>query len=158
SVDGKDLKSLLMSDFRKHIGVISQHEHLCGATVKECLCLYEPEATMDKLVEATTMAGIHDFIQTLPSGYETPLSEGGYNFSGGQRQRLAISRAILRKPSILIFDEATSALDTESESHIQKSIEELRAGRTMFVVAHRLSTVKMADKLIVMDKGQIVES
>ncbi len=157
-VDGKDLGHLLMSEYRKHIGVVSQQEHLCGSTIRECLCLYAPEATTEELIQSTKIAGIHDFIQSLPNGYETSISEGGYNFSGGQRQRLAIARAIVSKPSIVIFDEATSALDTESERHIQKSIEELRTGRTMFVIAHRLSTVTMADKLLVMEKGQIVEA
>jgi ATP-binding cassette subfamily B protein len=109
-------------------------------------------------VEAARIAGAHDFILSLPMGYECQLSEGGFNLSGGQRQRLAIARAILHKPSILLFDEATSALDSESERHIQESMDYLRERRTMFVVAHRLSTVKDADVIFVVDHGQLVET
>ncbi|MBI4533001.1 MAG: ATP-binding cassette domain-containing protein, partial [Candidatus Melainabacteria bacterium] len=146
-----------LADLRRNIGVVSQHEYLFRGTVRENLSLYKPEATLDEIIEAATIAGIHDFVLSLPMGYETPLSEGGFNVSGGQRQRLAIARAILHKPRILIFDEATSALDSESERRIQSSMETIRRGRTMFVVAHRLSTVRDADMIFVIDRGQIVE-
>ncbi len=158
SVDGKSLQFVSLQDLRNHIGVVSQREHLFLGTVRENLSLYEPEATLDRIIEASTIAGIHDFIQTLPHGYETLVGEDGYNLSGGQRQRLAIARALVKRPSILIFDEATSALDSESERHIQKAIQELRGETTTFVIAHRLSTVTSADRLLVMDSGRIIET
>jgi HlyB family type I secretion system ABC transporter len=157
-VDGRDLTHLSLTQLRRQIGVVSQQEYFFAGTVKDNLRLYNPHATMDELEEAARIAGVHSVICALPMNYETPLIEGGFNLSGGQRQRLAIARAILHHPRILIFDEATSALDSESEQRIQQSMEKIRENRTMFVVAHRLSTVRDADSILVLDRGQIVES
>ena len=156
-IDGRDITQVYLTQLRKNIGVVSQHEYLFRGSVRENLSLYKPEASLEEMIEAATIAGVHDFINQLPNGYDTPLNEGGFNLSGGQRQRLAIARAILHRPKILIFDEATSALDSESERRIQNAMEHIRKDRTMFVVAHRLSTVTDADVIIVIDRGQIVE-
>lgn len=156
-IDGVDMAHVALSQIRQQTGVVAQNEYLFRGTVRENLVFNKPSASMDEVVEATTIAGVHDVILNLPMGYETILSEGGFNLSGGQRQRLAIARAILHQPTILLFDEATSALDTESERRIQESMELIRKDRTMFVVAHRLSTVKDADLILVVDRGQIVE-
>jgi len=157
-IDGHDITRVCLSDLRRQIGVVSQQEYYFRGTLREALSIYKPHATLDEIIEATKFAGIHDFIESLPYGYETRLNEGAVNLSGGQRQRLAIARAILHEPRILIFDEATSALDAETESLIQRNMTSLRPGRTIFVAAHRLSTVKDADVILVMERGQIVES
>lgn len=157
-IDGIDLAQLSLTRVRQQIGVVSQNEYLFRGTVKENLAFNKPAATMEEIVEAATIAGVHDVILELPMGYDTILSEGGFNLSGGQRQRMSIARAILHRPAILLFDEATSALDTESERRIQDSMEMIRKNRTMFVVAHRLSTVKDADIIFVVDRGHIVET
>ncbi len=157
SIDGKNLSHVSLPDLRRQIGVVSQSEHFFSGTILENLTLLAPEATMEQVLEAATISGINHFIQMLPKGYQTQLGEDGYNLSGGQRQRLAIARTLVKKPRILIFDEATSSLDAESEHHIQNAIEELRRDTTMFVIAHRLSTVTKVDRLLVMDHGEIVE-
>ncbi|MBX9688465.1 MAG: peptidase domain-containing ABC transporter [Candidatus Obscuribacterales bacterium] len=157
-IDGIDLSRISLSRFRQQTGVVSQNEYLFRGTVRENLLFNKQSASMQELVEAASIAGIHDTIMAMPMGYESQLSEGGFNLSGGQRQRMAIARAILHHPAILLFDEATSALDTESERQVQASMEQIRKDRTMIVVAHRLSTVKDADIIFVMDRGQIVES
>lgn len=156
-IDGKDVANLSLVDLRKNIGVVSQHEYFFRGTVKENLGLYNPSASREEMIAACEIAGVHEVIRSLPMEYETPLSEGGFNLSGGQRQRLAIARSILHQPKFLIFDEATSALDSESERRIQDSMKKIRSERTMFVVAHRLSTVQDADIIFVIDRGQIVE-
>jgi ATP-binding cassette subfamily B protein len=157
-IDGVDLAHVSLPMYRQQTGVVSQNEYLFRGTIRENLTFNKPTATMQELVEAATIAGIHRQIMNMPMGYDSVISEGGFNISGGERQRLAIARAILHKPSILLFDEATSALDTESERHIQESMELIRAHHTMIVLAHRLSTIKDADIIFVVDHGRIVES
>jgi HlyB family type I secretion system ABC transporter len=157
-VDGIDTAQADLSDLRKRIGVVAQQEFFFTATVRENLAFYCPDAELEKIIEAAKIAGIHEKIKTLGSGYDTLLSEGGQNLSGGERQRLAIARALLHNPKILILDEATSALDSESERQIQACMETVRKGRTIFVIAHRLSTIKTADLIMVMDQGQVVEA
>lgn len=157
-IDGVDTNQIEMSDLRKSIGVVAQQEFFFTGTVRENLAFYAPDAPLELLIAAAKVAGIHDKIQTMGSGYDTMLSEGGQNLSGGEKQRMAIARALLHQPRILIFDEATSALDSESERHIQTAMDTIRKGRTLMVVAHRLSTIKGADLILVMDQGQIVEA
>ncbi len=157
-IDGVDLAHLSLPLYRQQTGVVSQNEYLFRGTIRENLTFNKPTATMQELVEAATIAGIHRQIMNMPMGYDSVISEGGFSISGGERQRLAIARAIIHKPSILLFDEATSALDTESERHIQESMEMIRRNHTMIVLAHRLSTIKDADVIFVVDHGRIVES
>lgn len=158
SADGIDLKHISLSSYRRQTGVVSQNEYLFRGTVRENLSFNKPDATMQEIVEAATVAGIHNVVMNMPMGYDTLLSEGGYNLSGGERQRMAIARAVIHKPALLLFDEATSALDTESERHIQESMDSIRKDYTMIVLAHRLSTIKNADIIFVVDRGRIVES
>lgn len=157
-VDGVDLAHISLPFYRQQTGVVSQNEYLFRGTIRENLTFNKPTASMQELVEAASIAGIHRQIMNMPMGYDSVISEGGFNISGGERQRLAIARAIIHKPSILLFDEATSALDTESERHIQESMELIRKNHTMIVLAHRLSTIKDADVIFVVDHGRIVES
>ncbi|PZM81621.1 MAG: ABC transporter ATP-binding protein [Candidatus Melainabacteria bacterium] len=157
-MDDHDLSHISLSSLRTKVGVVAQHEYLFRGSIREAISYYDPEATAQQVIEAAKMAGIHDFISTLPRGYDYELTEGGSNLSGGQRQRLAIARAIVHNPKILIFDEATSFLDSESEKAIQSSLAKLRGNRTMIVVAHRLSTIREADTIFVMDRGQIIET
>lgn len=156
-VDDHDITNLSLASLRRQIGVVAQHEYLFRGTIRETISYHHPDAPVEDVVKAAKMAGIHDFIVSLPRGYDYELTEGGGNLSGGQRQRLAIARAILHSPKIILFDEATSFLDSESERTIQNSLVNLRKNRTMIVVAHRLSTIRDADLILVMDRGQIVE-
>lgn len=157
-IDGADTRQIDLNDLRKNIGVVAQQEFFFSGTVRENLAFYVPDAPIEQIIAATQVAGIHERIKAMASGYDTMLSEGGQNMSGGERQRLAIARALLHRPRIMIFDEATSALDSESEHHIQTCMESIRRGRTMLVIAHRLSTIKSADIILVVDQGQIVEA
>lgn len=156
-IDGYDLRQVSLRDLRRQTGVVAQQDYMFRGTIRESISLYKPEASLDEVVSAAKLSGIHDFITTLPYGYDTPISEGATNISGGQRQRMSIATALLHNPRILIFDEATSALDTESERKIQESLERVREGRTLLIIAHRLSTIANADRILVMDRGQIVE-
>ncbi|MBX9669190.1 MAG: peptidase domain-containing ABC transporter [Candidatus Obscuribacterales bacterium] len=156
-IDDHDLSVISLSSYRRKVGTVSQNEYLFKGTIRENLSLLSNDASPEVIVEAAKLAGIHDFVASLPYGYETKLSEGGLNLSGGQRQRLAIARSIANKPTIMLLDEATSALDSESEKVIQNSLERLRQGRTMLVIAHRLSTIRNADLILVMENGTIVE-
>lgn len=156
-IDDMDITQVSLSDLRKNIGVVSQNDYLFRTTIRENLSLHKQDAGLEEVIESAKVAGIHEFIMSMPNTYETLLSEGGFNFSGGQRQRLSIARSLLHNPKILIFDEATSALDTESERLIQQSLVKMRENRLVFVVAHRLSTIKDADIILVIDRGQIVE-
>jgi ABC-type multidrug transport system fused ATPase/permease subunit len=142
---------------RSQMAVVAQENLLQPGTVRSNIMYGKPEASEEELMAAAELACAHEFIQELPSGYDTEVGDRGVKLSGGQRQRIGIARAILRNPRILILDEATSALDARSEKSVQKALENLKANRTTFVIAHRLSTVKNADLILVFDKGEIRE-
>lgn len=156
-VDGVDIALLDPSWMRRQIGVVLQENVLFNRTVRENISLANPAMSMEAVIKAAQLAAAHEFILQLQQGYDTVLEERGSNLSGGQRQRIAIARALATNPQILVFDEATSALDYESEAIIQANMREICRGRTVFLVAHRLSTVRRADRIIVMDKGAIIE-
>ncbi|MGF0037753.1 peptidase domain-containing ABC transporter [Victivallis vadensis] len=152
-IDGIDLREIDKSHLRSSIGVVLQENYFFNGTVRENICLTKRNATLEEIIYAARLAGAHDFVQTLPKGYDTMLEENASNLSGGQKQRLAIARALLTNPSILIFDEATSALDPESENVIQENLGAIAKGRTVLIISHRLSIVSGADKILVLDKG-----
>lgn len=156
-IDGIDIRNIASSSLRRQIGVVLQDNFLFSGTIRENIALGVADPPMQDVITASMMAGAHDFISELPMGYETVIGEKGLTLSGGQRQRLAIARALFTKPKILILDEATSALDTESEKIIQQNLESIFKGRTVIVIAHRLSTVRNADRIVVLDRGTIVE-
>jgi len=156
-VDGIDLAMVDASWLRRQIGVVLQENVLFNRTVRDNIALADPGLPMAPIVHAAKMAGAHEFILELPQGYDTIIQEHGSNLSGGQRQRLAIARALVTNPRILIFDEATSALDYESERIIQDNMRLICKGRTVFIIAHRLSAVRDADRIVVVDRGEIVE-
>ncbi len=157
-LDGLDLQSLTLTDLRKSIGLVSQDVFLFHGTVAENIAYGSFNATIDEITRAANVAEAHDFIMGLPDGYDTIVGERGQKLSGGQRQRLAIARALLKNPPILVLDEATSAVDNETEAAIQKSLEKITKERTVIVIAHRLSTVRNAHCIYVMEQGQLVES
>lgn len=156
-VDGIDIRHLNPSWLRHNTGVVLQDSFLFSGTIRENIAFAMPSASMERIIMASKIAGADEFIAELPEGYDTLVGERGSSLSGGQKQRIAIARALLTSPKILIFDEATSALDYESEKIIQQNMINIKKGRTMFVVAHRLSTVKDCDKIVVLNKGNIVE-
>ncbi len=156
-IDGVDIRHMNPKWLRNNIGVVLQENYLFSGTIKENISLSRPDAPMEHIIAASRMAGADEFIAELSEGYDTQVGERGAALSGGQRQRIAIARALITNPRILIFDEATSALDYESERIIQDNLKTIKQGRTMFIVAHRLSTVKECDIIIVMEKGHIVE-
>jgi subfamily B ATP-binding cassette protein HlyB/CyaB len=157
-VDGVDLSMIDTSWLRRQIGVVLQESMLFNCSVRENIALSDPALPMERVIEAATLAGAHDFILELPEGYDTIVGERGSSLSGGQRQRVAIARALITNPRILIFDEATSALDYESERIIQDGMkEEICKGRTVIIIAHRLSTVRRSDRIITVDRGRVVE-
>jgi ATP-binding cassette, subfamily B, bacterial MsbA len=157
AVDGLDVREVRLRDLRGLLGIVSQDTVLFHDTVRANIAYAAPDASDERIEAAARAAHAHEFIEQMPNGYDTVVGERGVELSGGQRQRIAIARALLKDPPILIFDEATSALDTESERVIQGAIERLLAGRTVFVIAHRLSTVQRADEILVMERGRIVE-
>lgn len=157
-VDGVDLAVAEISSLRRQIGVVLQENLLFNRSVRENIALADPGAPLERVMAAAKLAGAHDFILELPEAYDTIVSEHGSSLSGGQRQRIAIARALITDPRILIFDEATSALDYESERVIQDNMLAIVQGRTVIIIAHRLSAVRNADRIVVMDRGQIVES
>jgi ATP-binding cassette subfamily B protein len=157
TVDGRDLRDLAIADRAALIGVVSQETHLLHASVADNLRFAKPDATDEEIVAAARAAQIHELISSLPDGYDTIVGERGYRFSGGERQRLAIARVILRDPPVLILDEATSALDTRTELAIQRALDELARDRTTIAIAHRLSTVRDADQIAVLDHGRVIE-
>jgi ATP-binding cassette, subfamily B, bacterial HlyB/CyaB len=156
-VDGVDTAVLDPSWLRRQIGVVLQENILFNRSVRDNIALADPALAMDKVIAAAKLAGAHDFICKMPQGYDTPIGERGVSLSGGQRQRIAIGRALIGDPRILIFDEATSALDYESESIIQTNMRDIVKGRTVLIIAHRLSTVRSADRILTIDNGAIVE-
>ncbi|MYD11081.1 MAG: ABC transporter ATP-binding protein [Chloroflexi bacterium] len=157
-LDGYDLRELRQEDIRRAIGLVSQDVFLFHGTVHENIAYGDPDAPMDLIIEAAKVAEAHEFIMQLPQGYETVVGERGQKLSGGQRQRLSIARAVLTDPPILILDEATSSVDNETEAAIQRSLERIVIGRTTIVIAHRLSTVRNADMIYVLQDGQLLES
>jgi ATP-binding cassette subfamily B protein len=156
-LDGHDIRDLKMRDLRQAIGFVSQDVFLFHGTVRENITYGSFDATMDAIIEAAKIAEAHDFIMELPDGYDTIVGERGQKLSGGQRQRISIARAVLKDPPVLILDEATSAVDNETEAAIQRSMERITVGRTTIVIAHRLSTVRNADQIFVLDRGQLSE-
>ncbi len=158
TLDGIDTKNIKLESLRKNIGIVSQSVFLFDGTVRENIAYGAPSVTDEEVIEAAKKANIHDYILTLDEGYNTRVGERGVKLSGGQRQRIAIARVFLKNPKLLILDEATSALDNATEMQIQAALEKLSLGRTVIVVAHRLSTVKNADRIVVLDKDGIIES
>jgi len=156
-IDGHDVRSVTLRSLRSQIGLVTQEIVVFNESARHNIAYGQPGLPLEQVVEAAKAAHAHDFIATLPAGYDTVLGEGGQSLSVGQRQRIAIARALLRDAPILILDEATSALDTESESLVQAALSRLMKDRTVIVIAHRLSTVRSADRIVVLEKGRIVE-
>ena len=151
------MRDLTFASLARLVGVVSQETYLFHATVRENLRFAKPDATDEEVEAAAEAAQIHELIASLPEGYDTVVGERGYRFSGGEKQRIAIARTILRNPPILVLDEATSSLDTETERQVQEALDRLAEGRTTIAIAHRLSTSHDADQIVVLDQGQIVE-
>ena len=156
-IDGKSINEFSLRTLRRNIGFVLQESFLFSTTIKENIAYGRPEATMEQIMEAAKRAQAHEFITELPNGYDTVLGERGMGLSGGQKQRIAIARAICVDPSILILDDASSAVDMETEVNIQKALKEVMKGRTTFIIAHRISALKHADEILVLDDGHIVE-
>jgi subfamily B ATP-binding cassette protein MsbA len=157
TLDGIDLRRLPLGTLREAVGLVPQEPALFSGTIRENIAYARPDATQEDIEAAARVANAHDFIVGLPDGYDTVVGERGVKLSGGQRQRIAIARAVLKDPAVLVLDEATSALDTESERLVELALERLLAGRTTLIIAHRLSTVQRADRLVVLDQGRVVE-
>ena len=157
TINGQDIRSVTQASLRAAIGVVPQDTVLFNDSIRHNIAYGRTDASDEAIVEAARMAQLHDFVETLPDGYETPVGERGLKLSGGEKQRVSIARAILKRPQILLFDEATSALDTHTEKEIQRSLQAVSKGRTTLVIAHRLSTVIDADEILVLDAGRIVE-
>ena len=157
-VDGKDIKDVTMASLRDNIGVVQQDVYLFSGSVRENIAYGKEGATEEEIIEAAKLAGAHEFISSLPEGYDTYVGERGVKLSGGQKQRISIARLFLKNPPILILDEATSALDNESEKLVQESLEKLAQGRTTFTIAHRLTTIRNADRILVLTENGIEES
>ncbi|HXY17736.1 MAG TPA: ABC transporter ATP-binding protein [Gaiellaceae bacterium] len=157
TIDGFDVRELTFASLADAVGVVAQETYLFHATVRENLSFARPDATDEEIEEAARAAQIHELISTLPAGYDTVVGERGYRFSGGEKQRIAIARTVLRNPPILVLDEATSSLDTQTERLVQEALERLAEGRTTIAIAHRLSTVRDADQIVVLDAGRVVE-
>ncbi|HEX4721379.1 MAG TPA: ABC transporter ATP-binding protein [Pseudonocardiaceae bacterium] len=156
-IDGTDVRDFTFASLTDAVGLVAQETYLFHATIKENLLFAHPDATDDDIERAARAARIHDLIAGLPDGYQTMVGERGYRFSGGERQRMAIARILLRNPPVLILDEATSALDNRTERAVQEALDELAKGRTTIAIAHRLSTIRTAEQIVVLDKGRIVE-
>ncbi len=156
-IDGVDLKHIKIEDFRRQVGAVLQESYLFPGSIKDNIAYGRPDATMEEVMEAAHAANAHPFVVNFPDGYDTYVGERGHRLSGGERQRIAIARAILHNPRILILDEATASVDTETERMIQEGLDRLVKGRTVFAIAHRLSTLRSADRLVVMDQGKIAE-
>jgi ATP-binding cassette subfamily B protein len=157
AIDGHDLRSLSHATLRRRIGVVPQDVFLFSGTIRDNIASGDPDVPLDRIVGAARLAGAHDFICEFGTGYDTKVGERGMSLSGGQRQRVALARALLHEPDILLLDEATSSLDNVSERAIQRNLQGVTRDRTTVIIAHRLSTVRHADRILVMDEGQIVE-
>jgi ATP-binding cassette subfamily B protein len=157
TIDGVDIRDVSFASLARSVGLVSQETYLFHASVRENLRFAKPDATDAELEAAARAAQIHDLIASLPEGYDTVVGERGYRFSGGEKQRIAIARTILRNPPVLVLDEATSALDNETERAVQEALDRLAEGRTTLAIAHRLSTIRDADEIVVLDRGRIVE-
>jgi ATP-binding cassette subfamily B protein len=156
-IDGVDVRKIRMEDLRKHVGVVLQEPFLFPGTIRDNIAYAKPGATQEEIIAAAKAANAHDFILRFPDGYDTQVGERGQRLSGGERQRISIARAILHDPRILILDEATSQVDTETERQIQEAIARLVQNRTTVAIAHRLSTLRNAQRLVVLEQGQMVE-
>ena len=154
---GQDIRKIRLESLRKSIGIVQQDVYLFSGTIRDNIAYGRPDASLEEIVEAAKKANIHEFVMSLPNGYETFVGERGARLSGGQKQRISIARIFLKNPPVLILDEATSALDNESEAYIQKSLDELSKGRTTITIAHRLSTIRNAEEILVIDQQGIVE-
>jgi ATP-binding cassette subfamily B protein len=157
-IDGVNIRDVSLKSLRRQIGIVPQETILFSGTIAQNIAFGQTKVAEEIIQEAAEIANAHQFITHLPEGYETWVGERGVNLSGGQKQRIAIARAVLLNPRILILDEATSALDSESEALVQEALERLMQGRTVFIIAHRLATVRRADRILVVEKGQIAES
>ncbi len=157
TIDGIDIRQATLGSLAATVGVVSQETYLFHASVRENLRFARPEASDGEIEAAARAARVHELIASLPEGYDTVVGERGYRFSGGEKQRMAIARTILRNPPVLVLDEATSSLDTQTEAAVQGELERLAEGRTTITIAHRLSTVRDADQIVVLDRGRIVE-
>jgi len=157
SIDGVDIRDMTLASLAATVGLVSQETYLFHASIRENLRFACPDASDEQIEDAARAAQIHELIDGLPDGYDTVVGERGYRFSGGEKQRMAIARTILRNPPILVLDEATSSLDTETERLVQEALDRLSEGRTTIAIAHRLSTVRDADQIVVLDGGQVVE-
>ena len=157
-IDGIDVRDLRLTDLASIVGVVSQETYLLHATVRENLRYARPEASDAEIEDAARDSQIHDLIASLPDGYDTMVGSRGHRFSGGEKQRIAIARTLLRDPRVLVLDEATSALDTETERAVQQAFDRLARGRTTITIAHRLSTVRNADQIAVLDHGRVIEA
>ena len=157
TLDGVDIRSIAIADYRKNIGLVLQEPFLFFGTIAENIAYGKPGATRAEIIEAARAAHAHEFILRLPHGYDSLVGERGQSLSGGERQRISIARALLIDPQILILDEATSSVDSTTEKEIQKALDNLVRGRTTIAIAHRLSTLRKADRLVVLNKGQVIE-
>lgn len=157
-LDGRDVRDIKMADLRRNIGIVSQEVYVFSGTVSENIAYGNPGCSKEEIMAAARIANAHDFIEKLPEGYDTVVGTGGHDLSGGEKQRISIARAILQNPRILILDEATASLDTQTERQIQAALEELIRGRTTIAIAHRLSTLRNADQLLVLENGEVCES
>ena len=157
TIDGVDIRDATLESLAATVGLVSQETYLFHASIRENLRFACPDATDEEIEQAARAAQIHDLVASLPDGYDTMVGERGYRFSGGEKQRIAIARTVLRNPPVLVLDEATSALDTETERAVQEALDELARGRTTIAIAHRLSTIRDADQILVLDEGRIVE-
>jgi ATP-binding cassette subfamily B protein len=156
-VDGVDIRQLPVAEYRRHIGLVLQEPFLFFGTIADNIAYGKPDATRAEIMAAARAAHAHEFILRLPHGYDSLVGERGQALSGGERQRISIARALLINPRILIMDEATASVDTETEKEIQKALDNLVQGRTTIAIAHRLSTLRRADRLVVLDRGQVEE-
>ena len=157
-MDGKDVRKVTLKSLRDHIGMVQQDVYLFAGTIFENIRYGKPDATREEGIAAAKNANAHEFIMAFPDGYDTDIGQRGIKLSGGQKQRLSIARVFLKNPPVLIFDEATSALDNESERVVQESLEKLAKNRTTFVIAHRLTTIQNAQKILVLTEAGIAES